>query len=242
MPIFYRILVLIFAVLLCACSSAGSNKADPYEGFNRSMYSLNKGLDTFVLKPVATGYDKVTPDFVQDRVGNFMDNFGEVPTLVNSLFQVKFTSFFVTAGRLLVNTTLGIGGLFDPATPMGLERREEDLGQTLGYWGVPQGPYLMLPLMGPSTMRDVWAQPGDGLYSMYNQIDHIPTRNTILGLKLLDTRASLLPYDDILSESLDEYAFVRDAYLQRRIFLIHDGNPPLPAVEDDCDPADDDCI
>ena len=237
-----RCLVLAFAFLLSACSSTGNNQADPYEGFNRSMYSFNKGLDTYLLKPMATGYDTVTPNFVQDRVGNFMDNFAEVPTLANSLFQVKFKSFFVTAGRLLVNTTFGVGGLFDPATPMGMERRDEDLGQTLAFWGVPQGPYLMVPFFGPSTLRDIWAEPGDGVYSMYNRIDHVPTRNTIYGFKMLDTRTALLPYDDILTESLDEYAFVRDAYLQRRNFLIHDGNPPLPALEDDCDPADDDCF
>ena len=236
-----RLAIVLSLLVLAGCATTGTHKDDPYEDFNRSMYTFNKGLDTYFLKPVAKGYDTVTPAVVSDRISGVFDNIDEVPTLANSLLQWKWGSVGVTFSRFVINSTLGLGGMFDPASAMGLDRRDEDFGQTLAAWGAPQGAYLMLPFLGPSTMRDVWGKPVDGYLSPMQEIDHVRTRNAVRGMDLIDTRKRLLELDPLLEEALDEYVFVRDAYLQRRNYLIHDGNPPLPELEDDCDPIDDDC-
>ena len=237
-----RIMALASLLLLSACASTDTNNpADPFEGFNRSMYSVNKAIDKAVLRPAAKAYDTVVPTVVDERIDNALANVGELGNMGNSLLQLKFRKFAISTGRLLINSTFGLAGLFDPATPLGLARQDEDFGQTLAYWGIGDGPYLMLPGLGPSTLRDLVGRPADAQVGISENVDHVPTRNTVLGLDVLNTRQDLFPLEGHLEEALDEYAFVRDAYLQRRQFLIHDGAPPQPALEEDCDPAYDDC-
>lgn len=237
-----RLFALASLLLLSACASTHTdNPADPFEGFNRSMYSVNKAIDKVVLRPAAKAYDTVVPTVVDERIDNALANVGELSTMGNSLLQLKFKKFAISTGRLLINSTFGLAGLFDPATPLGLARQDEDFGQTLAYWGIGDGPYLMLPGLGPSTLRDLVGRPADAQVGISENVDHVPTRNTVLGLDVLNTRQDLFPLEGHLEEALDEYAFVRDAYLQRRQFLIHDGNPPQPALDEDCDPAFDDC-
>lgn len=237
-----RAMALVSLLLLSACASTDTNNpADPFEGFNRSMYSVNKAIDKAVLRPAAKAYDTVVPSVVDERIDNALANVGELSNMGNSLLQLKFKKFAISTGRLLINSTFGLAGLFDPATPLGLARQDEDFGQTLAYWGVGDGPYLMLPGLGPNTVRDLLGRPADAQVDVSENVDHVPTRNTVLGLDVLNTRQDLFPLEGHLEEALDEYAFVRDAYLQRRQFLIHDGNPPLPADDEDCDPAVDDC-
>lgn len=236
-----RLAMLCVMLLTLGCAATGTHKDDPYENFNRSVYSFNKGVDTYFFRPIAKSYDVITPRVVSDRVSNAYDNVAEVPTLANTLLQWKWTSFGVTASRFVINTTIGIGGMFDPASAFGLDRREEDFGQTLASWGVEQGSYLMLPFFGPSTTREIWGEPVDSYFSPLRAVDHVRTRNVVSGMKYIDKRKRLLELDPLLEEALDEYVFVRDAYLQRRNYLVHDGNPPLPALEDDCDPIDDGC-
>ena len=240
--LYLRLFALASLLLLSACASTNTNNpADPFEGFNRSMYRVNKAIDKVVLRPAAKAYDAVVPSVVDERIDNALANVGELSNIGNSLLQLKFKKLAISTGRLLINSTFGLAGLFDPATPLGLARQDEDFGQTLAYWGVADGPYLMLPGLGPSTLRDLVGRPADAQVGISENVDDVPTRNTVLGLDVLNTRQDLFPLEGHLEEALDEYAFVRDAYLQRRQFLIHDGNPPQPTLEEDCDPAFDDC-
>lgn len=232
-----RLLIMFAVLLLSAC--AGPNPRDPYEGLNRSFYAFNKGLDTVALKPAAKTYDAVVPPVVDARVDSFIANLGDVRNTVNSLLQGQFKYAGVSFSRFLLNSTLGLGGLFDPATGFGLALHPEDFGQTLAVWGVPSGPYLMLPLLGPSTLRDAAAKPFPVDVGFNDLIDHVPTRNTIYGLDGLNTRQGLFAIDPILDEATDEYAYVREAWLQNREFKIHNGEPP--ANGEDCDPEYDDC-
>lgn len=201
---------------------ADDSDTDPFEGFNRAIFAFNEQADRFVLKPVAQGYRYVTPDPVERSVGRVFGNIGEILTVANDLLQGKFGQAANDSGRFLVNTTLGVGGIFDVAADMGLEKNEvEDFGQTLGVWGVGSGPYLVLPLLGPSTLRDAPARLVDGYANPVNEIDHIPTRNTVYGTDLISTRASLLEAEKLVSG--DKYTFTRAVYLQRRQFLVSDG-------------------
>lgn len=239
-----RLLALSLGLLLlagCATSTTPANPADPFESFNRSMYSFNKGLDSVTLRPAAKAYDAVIPKVLDERIENAMSNVGDVVIIGNSLLQAKFKGAAISTGRFLINSTFGVLGLFDPATSMGLVKRYEDFGQTLAEWGVPDGPYLMLPFFGPKTTRDAFGIPVDSALEISTDIAHVPTRNTALGFRLMDERQGLFPIEKTLEESLDEYAFVRDAYLQRRKYLIHDGNPPVSADADDCDPGLEEC-
>lgn len=232
--------VLLGIVYLTGCAT-GSNPKDPYESFNRSMYSFNKGVDKVVLRPVAVAYDSVVPSVVDARIDNAISNFSDIRNFLNSVLQAKFGYAGISMGRLLINSTLGIGGLFDPAKAMGLEQHKEDFGQTLAHWGVGSGPYLMLPFLGPSTLRDTLAKPVPVDVSYKDVIDHVPTRNTSYGLDAINTRQDLFKIDAILADSVDEYAYVRDAYLQYREFHVYDGNPPKKVAEEDCDPEYDEC-
>jgi phospholipid-binding lipoprotein MlaA len=222
---------LVVAVLLPACATLppGTQRdpRDRFERFNRSVYSFNSTLDRSVARPVARAYVKVTPAPVRTGIGNFFGNFGYTRVIVNDLLQGKLVRFLADTTRLLVNTTLGIGGLFDPAAQLGLAANDEDFGQTLGRWGVPAGPYLMLPLLGPSTVRD-----GVGLVAdRYSEPDTylVEDWRVQAGLtvgSLIDKRASLLGTDELLAQSYDQYAFLRSAYLQRREFQVKDGAVP----------------
>lgn len=229
------VIVLALAAILSGCASTGGNPKDPWEGYNRAMYSFNDTVDRAVLKPVAKGYDKVAPLPVRVGVGNFFGNLGDAWTGVNNLLQGKFGDGASDFGRVVVNSTLGILGFFDVATPIGLERHDEDFGQTLGKWGVGPGPYVVLPFFGPKTLRDT---AGFGIDSMVDPVGHrddeVALRNSVMGLRLVHQRAELLPAEKVIDQAAtDRYAYLRDAYLQRRLSLIHDGNPPRERFDDE---------
>lgn len=233
------LLWLVLSGLLGLSGCAGTNPKDPWEGFNRSMYSFNKGLDKVALKPIAKTYDFIVPTVIDNRVDSFLANLSDLRNLINSMLQWKWKYAGVSISRFLINSTVGIGGLFDPATAWGLEQHNEDFGQTLAVWGVPSGPYLMLPLLGPSNVRDALSKPSPTDVGYNDIIDHVPTRNTLYGLDAINLRQSLFQLDPILADATDEYAYVRDAWTQNRLFKIYDGNPPVN--KETCDPEYDDC-
>ncbi len=211
----------------CATTAGTTNPRDPWEGYNRSMYEFNDVLDNAVLKPIARGYDAVTPNFVQAGVTNFFENIQDLNIGLNNLLQGKFAEGAGDLGRLAVNSTLGILGLWDVATPMGLEKHNEDFGQTLGWWGVPPGPYFVIPFLGPSTVRDAPARYVDPSFAYNRGIEDVAARNSLFGLDIVRTRAGLLKAGKVLDEAaLDKYSFTRDAWLQRRRNLVYDGKPP----------------
>jgi phospholipid-binding lipoprotein MlaA len=221
-------IVLAASLLLVGCASAPTaNPKDPWEPMNRSVASFNDKIDDNVLKPVATGYRNVVPDLIQTGVRNVFNNFADMWSTVNNLLQLKPTNTVESLGRVIVNTVFGIYGIFDVATYIKLERHPEDFGQTLGHWGVPNGPYLVLPLLGPSTLRDGASLPVDFAVSPTKLIGDIPTRNKVFALRLVSKRAELLKSGNMLEQaSIDKYSFTRDAYLQYRRSQIYDGNPP----------------
>ncbi len=222
-------LVLLVGVLaMQGCATVQTADArDPWESMNRSVYQFNDVVDTVAIKPVAELYVKVLPSFVRTGVGNFLGNLGDVWSMANSALQLKGQATAETFMRINVNTFLGLGGLLDVATEMRLEKRKEDFGQTLGYWGVQPGPYVVLPLLGPSTLRDTLALPLDMRGDASQQFSDEATRNALTVTRVLDVRSGLLNTVDVVkAASLDPYSFVRDGYLQKRRNDIHDGNPP----------------
>ena len=213
---------------LCACATRpGAHPRDPWEPFNRGMFAFNDAADQALFKPAATVYRNVTPALVRAGVTNFFGNLDDAWSFVNSVLQLKPVSAAHNFMRFNVNTFFGLGGIFDVASEMRLERYREDFGQTLGYWGVSTGPYLVLPLLGPSTLRDTVALPVDLKGDIAGNVGHVPTRNSLKVLDSLDTRASLLSVTSALDEvALDKYTFARDAFLQRRSNAVFDGDPP----------------
>jgi phospholipid-binding lipoprotein MlaA len=194
---------------------------------NRSVYQFNDVVDTAAIKPAAELYAKVLPGFVRKGVSNFFGNLGDVWSMANSALQLKGQATAETFMRINVNTFFGLGGLLDVATEMRLEKRKEDFGQTLGYWGVKPGPYVVLPLLGPSTVRDTLALPLDMRGDVSRQFSDEATRNALTVTRVLDIRTGLLQtVDVVMAASLDPYSFVRDGFLQKRRNDIHDGNPP----------------
>ena len=232
-------LALALGVSLMLAGCAGPNPRDPYEGFNRAVFSFNDTVDTYALKPVATVYRDVTPSFVQTGVGNFFGNLGDAWTAVNNLLQGKGEAGMTDVTRFALNSTLGILGLFDIASEAGLQKHKEDFGQTLGTWGVSSGPYLMLPLLGPSTVRDTVALPADFAGNIWSYKTPVHVRNIGTGVNLVDTRASLLDATSMLEDAaLDRYEFIRDGYMQRRESQIHpDGNGDDSSKSKKQDPA-----
>lgn len=225
------ILAATLAGLLGGCATA-ANPRDPMEGFNRAVYAFNEGLDTVLIKPVAEGYDAVLPGPVRTGITNFFGNIADVFIGVNNLLQGKPDQAVSDLGRVLLNSTVGILGIFDVATGAGLEKHDEDFGQTLGRWGVGDGPYVVVPVFGPRTMRDTAGLVLDVAADPVSHIDYVPTRNSVQALRLIDNRADLLPVDKVIEEAaLDKYAYVRDGYLQRRRNLIHDGNAPREPLD-----------
>lgn len=216
------------AVLMLSAGLVQAQAADPLEGWNRGVQSFNDGVDNAVLKPVAEAYVKVVPSFVRTGVGNFFGNLGDAWSAVNHLLQGKPEGALNMTLRLAVNSTLGLGGVLDIASEAGLDRRSEDLGQTLGVWGVPSGPYLVLPLLGPSSLRDsVGTAVGMAERASPQFTDEQSLRNAALLLNVVQTRAELLGASRLLDDiALDRYTFLRDAYLARRRNLVYDGNPP----------------
>jgi phospholipid-binding lipoprotein MlaA len=222
-------LALLAAVLaLQGCATVKTADArDPWESMNRSVYQFNDVVDSAAIKPAAELYAKVLPGFVRKGVSNFFGNLGDVWSMANSALQLKGQATAETFMRINVNTFFGLGGLLDVATEMRLEKRKEDFGQTLGYWGVKPGPYVVLPLLGPSTVRDTLALPLDMRGDVSRQFSDEATRNALTVTRVLDIRTGLLQtVDVVMAASLDPYSFVRDGFLQKRRNDIHDGNPP----------------
>lgn len=200
------------------------SEKDPFESFNRAMFSFNEGLDTVVLKPLAKSYRYVTPDLVESGVTNFFDNLTEVRNIANNLLQFKFDGAALSFSRFVFNSTFGLAGFIDVATPMGIAKHPEDFGQTLGYWGVSSGPYLVLPLFGPSSLRDATRFVVDAPLDPINHLDDDSARLAVQGVRVIDTRAQLLSQERLIEG--DKYLFVRNAYLQRREYQVQDGQVP----------------
>lgn len=223
----WTVLVLM-ATIFSGCAvvmtpTAGKDPRDPYERYNRSMFSFNQELDKKVLKPVATAYTDYTPDFLQTVIGNFFSNIGDVWTAANNFLQGKPRDGTTDAMRVVFNSTIGLAGLLDIATPAGLPKHEEDFGQTLGVWGVKSGPYVVLPVYGSSTMRDATAKTIDWAGDPLGYVDNIRARNSGRAIRIVDDRAALLGASKLMEgAALDPYEFMRDAYLQRRASRIND--------------------
>ena len=219
----------------CATLDRPADPNDPLERYNRSMYKFNDTLDKYMLKPVAKGYDAITPNPVQKAVSNFFSNLDDVLVIVNDMLQLKPGQMASDTGRVLINSTIGLFGLIDWASDIGLEKNNEDFGQTLGYWGVPAGPYFILPFLGPSTIRDTGGLVTDTYYfdPQYREIETSfppPSRRpeslvwNLTALDKVDIRAKLLQTENILdTAALDPYVFIREAWLQRRNYLVNDG-------------------
>jgi len=221
------LLLSLFMLGGCATIEGEADPDDPLESFNRAMYSFNDGLDRAVVKPVAQGYNAILPDPVNKGVSNFFSNLGDVVVIFNDLLQFKIEQALTDLGRVFFNTTIGIGGIFDVATSMDMPKHNEDFGQTLGYWGLDTGAYIVWPFLGPSNVRDTFGLISDAYVNPLYDIKSQGTQNTLVVINVIDTRAGLLSASKILKEAaLDPYLFVRDAYLQRRQNLVYDGNPP----------------
>lgn len=221
------------ALLMTGCASGpAANRHDPLEPFNRGVFQFNDGLDRAVIKPVATAYRDVLPSPIRTGVGNFFNNLQDAWSFVNNALQLKAEYAGNSLVRFGVNSVFGLAGVLDIATEMQIERHTKDFGHTLGYWGISPGPYLVLPLLGPSTLRDTAGLVVDQQGNLLSGVAHIPTRNSATALKLVDRRAQLLQASAMLDQvALDPYTFTRDAFLQRRQSSIYDGNPPDEADE-----------
>ena len=223
----YVALAVVAATSTGCATGPNANPKDPLEPMNRSISRFNDSLDENVLKPVATTYKDSTPELLQKGVRNVFNNLSDIWSTVNNGLQLKGRDTAESLMRSVVNTVFGIYGIFDVATEIGLERHPEDFGQTLGAWGVPNGPYVVLPLFGPSTLRDTAAMPVDTAADYVRNLNHVPTRNSAMAVRVVEKRADLLGASNLLSEAaIDKYSFTRDAYLQYRRNQIYDGNPP----------------
>ena len=230
-----RMSLALFALAVmngCATAPGRTTSDDPWTGFNRGIYKFNDGLDRAVLKPTAKGYKAVTPNWFRGMTGRFFANLSYPTTMINQLLQGKPKLFFQDTGRFITNTTLGLGGLFDVADRMGMPAHDEDFGQTLAVWGMPSGPYLMLPLLGPSTLRDGPAKVPDYFLGVTRHADvSTATEWGARGLEIIDERAALLATEATLESAYDRYGIMRDAWVQRREYQIFDGNPPDEPLE-----------
>lgn len=218
----------VAAACLGGCATGPqANPVDPLEPFNRGVSRFNDVVDDAVMRPVAVAYEKVVPQLMRTGVSNFFNNLVDVWSFANSVMQLRAEQSAQTFMRVNVNTFFGLGGLLDVASEAGLERHREDFGQTLGRYGVGPGPYLVLPILGPSTVRDTAALPVDYYGGLISNVNDIPVRNTLYAMRLVDARAQLLPVDRLLRDAaLDRYTLTRDVFLQRRRNDVYDGNPP----------------
>jgi phospholipid-binding lipoprotein MlaA len=229
---------LILALSLAGCATVGAerNPRDPWEGFNRKSYAFNEDVDRVVLTPVATLYRDKVPPLMRTGVSNFFGNLGDAWSAVNSLLQFRLQDAEENIARFQINTIFGLLGIFDVASDLNIERHREDFGQTLGRWGMPAGPYVVLPLLGPSTLRDTLALPVDVHYDFVSYINPVATRDAVYFVRIVDKRANLLRVGNVLEEAaLDKYSFTRDAYLQRRraeIFDREEDREVPPALPD----------
>lgn len=228
-PLVQKLILIFNLVLLSACASVpgGPTEGDPFESYNRAMFSFNEGLDEYLIRPVAEGYDAVLPSPVKTGISNFFSNIGDIFVILNDLLQFKFGQALEDTGRFIFNSTIGLYGLIDVATPMGLVKHDEDFGQTLATWGVGDGPYIELPFFRGRTLRDTSSLIVDSAYYPTNEIEDDESRYGTILLRVVDTRYKLLKASRVVDQAaLDKYSFIRDAYLQHRKNLIHDGNPP----------------
>lgn len=224
------------ALLSAACAhNSPYEPADPLERINRPIYSFNVKADRYVLRPVTVGYVKVVPSPVRTGVSNFLDNLFYPTVIVNGLLQGKFSQSGHDLGRFAMNTTFGLAGFLDPATMVGLNRHDEDLGQTFGHWGVGEGWYIMLPLLGPTTNRDLLGRVGDTWTSPLQYVSSVDfgDRVIVTAVQAVDERSKLLDIDHLLDQQLDPYVFIRTAYLQQRLNKVYDGHPPDKLMEPD---------
>lgn len=225
-------LAIVMTVLAGCAHNSPYEPADPLERINRPIYAFNMTADKYVLRPVAVGYVKVAPQPVRTGVSNFFDNLFYPTTIVSDLLQAKFVQFGRDLGRFAMNTTFGLAGVLDPATRVGLTKNDEDLGQTFGRWGVGEGWYLMIPLLGPSTNRDLVGAVGDWWTSPLEYTDMRWEHRALVSVaKGIDSRSKLLEVDDVLQQQIDPYVFIRTAYLQSRLNAVYDGNPPSELLE-----------
>jgi phospholipid-binding lipoprotein MlaA len=236
-----RLVLLSVTCLFVGCASipAGVEPSprDPWEPFNRSVFEFNEGLDTYLLKPVVAAYRFILPEIVREGIYNFFSNYSDIYTALQNLLQGKPDYAFNDLMRVAVNTLFGFGGLLDVATPGGLEKHKEDWGQTFGVWGVPSGPYVVLPFFGPSTVRDTFGTAADlETDYLFKYVPDVGLRNSITGLRVINARNTFYEAGDLLDgAALDKYSFIRDAYLQRREYQINEGRndeePLMPPYE-----------
>ncbi len=229
-----RVGATVAIVVLTGCATTGSGHPDdPLEGYNRAMFSFNETVDKAVMKPLAQGYDYVTPKPVKVGIGNFFGNLADVWIGVNNLLQGKVRDALSDAGRFLLNTTVGLAGLFDVASDIGLEKHDEDFGQTLGKWGVGEGGYFVVPFLGPRTIRDTLALPVDFKADPVGWLQDVASRNVLYGVRAVHDRYTLLGVEKTLEEgTLDKYTYARDYYLQQRRYRVFDGRPPRARGDD----------
>ena len=236
MTVLRLLAMIVIAAMMLGCSSVPKeyrDPRDPWQSYNRAMFKFNTDFDNAFFKPVAKGYQIVTPEPVDRGVTNFFNNVADLISAVNNALQFKLSRAGTDVGRIVVNSTVGIGGLFDVATNMGLQSYKEDFGQTLGYWGLGAGPYFIIPILGPSSVRDTIGWAGDIVVDPFFSLSQDEIYWGFVLLDAVDTRADLLAAGEILDEAaIDRYSFIRDAFLQRRLYLVHDGNPPEDDTED----------
>lgn len=231
MDSFCKAVAIILISSMAAVAVAEESEAvDPYEGFNRAIYSFNDALDRNILLPVTKGYKVVTPDPVEKGVSNFFSNLGDVGVLFNQIFQFKLGGAAETTMRLATNTIIGLGGVLDVSSAIGLQKQDEDFGQTLGYWGFESGPYLVLPLLGPSNVRDGLGLIPDYYMDPVSYLEDDSARLSLQVIRVIDTRSRLMEAEKLISG--DRYTFIRDAYMQRREHLVNDGVVSKKYAED----------
>ena len=224
------------ALLTAGCAATPDDTRvdhDPLEGLNRGVYTVNDALDRVLTKPIARGYQAIVPEPARRSVTNFSNNLFTPRSMLNNFLQGKPREGFGEFSRFLLNSTVGLAGLFDVATASGLQANTEDFGQTLAVWGAPPGPFLVLPFRGPSTLRDALMMPLDIQADPLYHYDNASVRDKLYVLRIINLRANLLPLDALLADSADPYVTLRESYLQNREFEIHDGNPPADEEDDD---------
>ena len=226
-PLIKQLIVSTTAVCALAGCATSGNPKDPIEGFNRSMFTVNEALDKAVMKPVAKGYEAAVPKPVRNGVANFYGNIADVSIGVNSALQGKVPDAINDFGRVMVNSSLGILGFMDVASDLGVEKHEQDFGLTLAHWGIGSGAYIVLPVFGPRTVRDSFGLVLDLAADPVGRYGHVAARNVMLTSRMIDERTALFPAEKVLDEAaMDKYSYIRDAYLQRRRYLVYGGNPP----------------
>ena len=239
LPLLAASILLISSFAGCATLPPGSERdpRDHFERFNRAMFKFDTSLDHEVMRPVARAYVKVMPTPIRTGISNFLGNLAYTTTIVNDILQGRAKEFGKDLARLIVNTTIGIGGLLDPASRLGLVSHNRDFGQTLGKWDVHTGPYLVLPFLGPSDVRDAFGTVADGFTTIDRHIGDNSFRYGAFGTRTLDDRANALPTDSILDGAYDPYAFVRSAWFQHRAYKVHGSDPnylpDLPSLDPD---------